>query len=137
MSKYVNMNLYAEYLLICLCMVSTSDIRCLICYINTLIIFWPILGQIKTIFVVFLWKMRTNSVVFLPILFLMALHRPLEIILAKKTTEHILLFHKNITKLVFLWTNMSQKCIKLLSRSIHLISPGLVNTIVGQVLIYK
>ena len=35
--------------------------------------------------------------------------RPLEIILAKKTTELVLRFHKNITKLVFLWPNMSQK----------------------------
>ena len=42
------------------------------------------------------------------ILFLMAYVRPLEIILAKKTTELVLLFYKNITKLVFLWTNMSQ-----------------------------
>ena len=54
-----------------------------------------------------------NSVVFLAtILFLMAYIRPLEIILAKKTTVFVLLFHKNITKLVFLWPNMSQKASK-------------------------
>ena len=29
--------------------------------------------------------------------------------MAKKTTELVLFFHKNITKLVFLWPNMSQK----------------------------
>ena len=33
----------------------------------------------------------------------------LEIILAKKTTELVLLFHINETKLVFLWPNMGQK----------------------------
>ena len=31
-----------------------------------------------------------------------------------KTTELVLLFHKNITKLVFLWSNMSQKSFKVL-----------------------
>ena len=36
-------------------------------------------------------------------------------IVAKKTTELVLLFHKNITKLVFLWPNMSQKSIKVLT----------------------
>ena len=35
--------------------------------------------------------------------------RQLEITLAKKTTELVLIFHKNITKLVFLWPNMSKK----------------------------
>ena len=35
----------------------------------------------------------------------MAYMRPLEIILAKKTTDLVLLFHKNITKLVFLLPN--------------------------------
>ena len=34
--------------------------------------------------------------------------------LAKKTTELVRLFHKNITKLVFLWPNMSQKSFKVL-----------------------
>ena len=41
-------------------------------------------------------------------------NRPLEIILAKKTTEIILLFHKNISKLVFLWPNISQNFFKVL-----------------------
>ena len=51
---------------------------------------------------------------FWPILFLMAYIRPLEIILAKKTTELVLFFHKKTTKLVFLWLNMGQKNIKVL-----------------------
>ena len=62
--------------------------------VDTLMLFWPILG---------------------PILFLIAYIRPLGIILDKKTTELVLLFHKNITKLVFLWPNMSQKCFKVLN----------------------
>ena len=35
-------------------------------------------------------------------------------IVAKKTTELVLLFHKKTTKLVFLWPNMSQKDINVL-----------------------
>ena len=35
-------------------------------------------------------------------------------IVAKKTTELVLIFHKKITKLVFLWPNMSQLCFKVL-----------------------
>ena len=35
-------------------------------------------------------------------------------VVAKKTTEVVLLFHKKTTKLVFLWPNMSQKNIKVL-----------------------
>ena len=35
--------------------------------------------------------------------------RPLKIILVKKTTEVVLLFHRNVTNLVFHWPNMSQK----------------------------
>ena len=35
--------------------------------------------------------------------------RPLEIILAKKTTELVLLFHENINNLDFLWPNIGQK----------------------------
>ena len=61
-----------------------------------------------------------SSVVFWSILFLMVYIRPIEIILAKKTTEIVLLFHKNTTKLVFLWPNMGQKCIKMLSIKILL-----------------
>ena len=33
---------------------------------------------------------------------------------AKKTTEFVFFFHKNLIKLVFLWPNMSQKCFKML-----------------------
>ena len=36
-------------------------------------------------------------------------------IVAKKTTELVLLFHKNITKLVFIWPNMGQKSFKVLT----------------------
>ena len=51
----------------------------------------------------------------------MAYISPLEIIMAKETTELILLFYKNITKLVFLWPNMGQKSFKVLSnrKKIH------------------
>ena len=35
-------------------------------------------------------------------------------IVAKMTTELVLLFHKNIIKLVLLWPNMGQKCFKVL-----------------------
>ena len=51
----------------------------------------------------------------------MAYIRPLEIILAKKTTELVLLFHKNITKLVFLRPNMSQKSFKVLKKKIFML----------------
>ena len=44
----------------------------------------------------------------------MALYRPLEIILAKKTTELVLFFHKKTIKLVLLWPNMDQLCFKAL-----------------------
>ena len=71
--------------------------------INTLIVFWLILGQRKTSLVVFLCKRITNSVVFLAIR---------NNIVAKKTTELVLLFHKKATKLVFLRPNMSQKASK-------------------------
>ena len=70
---------------------------------TTFMLFWFILGQRKTSLVVFLWKRKTSWVVFLAtILFLMAYIRPLEIILAKKTTELVLLFHKKTTLLNFL-----------------------------------
>ena len=36
-------------------------------------------------------------------------------IMAKKTTELVLLFHKKTTKIVFLWPNMGQKSIKVLT----------------------
>ena len=35
-------------------------------------------------------------------------------IVAKKTTELVLLFHKKTTKLVFFWPNMSQNSFKVL-----------------------
>ena len=38
--------------------------------------------------------------------------RPLEIILAKKTTELVLFFHKNTIKKVLFWSNMGQKTSK-------------------------
>ena len=54
--------------------------------------------------------MRTSLAVFLTtILFPMAYITSLEIILAIKTTELVFFFYKNITNLVFLWPNMSQK----------------------------
>ena len=62
---------------------------------STLMLFWLILGQRKISLVAFLWKNRTSSVVFLTtMLFLIAYIRPLEIILTKKRTELVLLFHK-------------------------------------------
>ena len=80
-------------------------------------LFWLTLGQRKSSLVVFLWKRRTSSVVFLAtILFLMSWYRLLETIFAKKTTKLVLLFHKNITKLVFLWPNVSQKYFNVLKR---------------------
>ena len=39
-------------------------------------------------------------------------------IVAKKTTELVLLFHENITKLVFLLPKMSQKSFKVLNKNI-------------------
>ena len=59
--------------------------------------------------------MRTSSVISLAtILFLMAYIRPLEIILAKRTTDLVLHFHKKTTKLFF-GPNMGQKSIKVLT----------------------
>ena len=63
---------------------------------NTLKLFWPILGQRETSLVIVLWKRRTSSVI-------MAWYRPLEIILwPKRQLNSFFLFHKNITKHVFL-----------------------------------
>ena len=47
-------------------------------------------------------------------------YRPLEIILAKKITELVLLFYKKTTKLVFLWPNKGQKCFKVLIKQKNL-----------------
>ena len=41
--------------------------------------------------------------------------------MAKKTTEFVLLFHKNITKLVFLWPNMCQISVKVLNNYFYFI----------------
>ena len=38
-------------------------------------------------------------------------------IVIKKSTEIVLFFHKNVTKLVFLWPNMDQKSIKVLIKT--------------------
>ena len=74
--------------------------------------FWLILGQRKTS----LWKRRTISVVFLANNFSNGLYKTIRNnIVAKKTTELVLLFHKKTTKLVFLWPNIDQKCFKVLS----------------------
>ena len=37
--------------------------------------------------------------------------------MAKKTTEFVLLFHKKTTEIVFLWSNIGQKCFKVLRKS--------------------
>ena len=42
-------------------------------------------------------------------------------IVAKKTTALVLLFNKNVTKLVYLWPNMGQKCFKVLSFTIPIL----------------
>ena len=55
----------------------TADSVLLVVIINTLMIFWPILGHRKTSLVVFLWKRRK-------ILFLIAWYKLLEIILCPK-----------------------------------------------------
>ena len=83
--------------------------------INTLMLFWPMLGQRKTSLVVFLCKMRTSSVVVLTNIIYNGLYQAIRNnIVAKKTTELVLLFRKKTTELVFLWPNMSQKSIKVL-----------------------
>ena len=40
-------------------------------------------------------------------------------IMAKKTTELVLLSHKKTTKLVFVWPNMDQLCFKVLIKIIY------------------
>ena len=63
--------------------------------INIFKLFWLTLGQRKTSLVIFLWKRRMSSVVFMAkILFLMAWYRPLEII--------------NLIKLIIFWLKASQ-----------------------------
>ena len=78
---------------------------------STLMLFWLILEQGKTIFVVFLWKRRTSSAT---ILFLMAYIRPLEIISWPKRQLSSFSFFIKKTKLVFFWPNMGQKSCKVL-----------------------
>ena len=79
MKKYIKLNEHnVKYINLCILIVLNI---CKINKFNSLKFFWLILGQRKTSLV---------------ILFLMANNRPLEIIMAKKTTDLILLFHKNI-----------------------------------------
>ena len=60
-------------------------------------------------------KRRTNSVVFLANIISSGLIYAIRNnIVAKKTTELVLLFNKNITKLFSLWPNMGQKSFKVL-----------------------
>ena len=76
---------------------------------------WLILGQSKTILVVFLWKMRTNSVVFLAtILFLMALYGHYKQYRDQKDNWTSSPFSWKATRIVFLWPNMGQLCFKVL-----------------------
>ena len=78
--------------------------------LNTLMLFWLILGQRKSSLVVFLSKRGMSSVVFLTKIISNSLNQVIRNnIIVKKTTEHILLFHKKTTKLDFLWPNMGQK----------------------------
>ena len=49
--------------------------------------------------------------------FMGAYIRPLEMLLPKNTTELVLSFHKNITKLVFICPNMGQKRFKVLTKT--------------------
>ena len=73
--------------------------------INTLNLFWPILGQRKNSLVVFLANIISNGL-------LQAIRNN---IVAKKITKLVHLFHKDITKLVFLWSNKGQKRFKVLN----------------------
>ena len=78
-------------------------------------IFWPILGQRKTSLVIFYEKEREFSCLFDHNIISNGLYQALRNkIVAKMTTELIILFSKNITKLVFLCPNMGQKSIKVL-----------------------
>ena len=55
-------------------------------------------------------KKRTSSVAFSANIISIGLYQTIRNnIVAKKTIELVILFHKNITKLVFLWPNMNQK----------------------------
>ena len=71
--------------------------------INTLMLFWPILGQRKTSLVVFLWKRSTSSVVFLSTNIISnGIYKAIKNNIGdKKTTELFLIFHKKTTNLVF------------------------------------
>ena len=65
-----------------------------------------------------LWKRRTKSVNFLANINFNGLIKIIRNnIVSKNTTELVLLFHKNLTNLVFLWPNMSQKSLKVLIMS--------------------
>ena len=83
--------------------------------LNTLKHFWFILGKRKTSLVIFIWKRRTSSVVFLANIISNGLYQAIRFnIVAKMTTELVLLFHEKTTKLVFLKPNMGQLCFKML-----------------------
>ena len=72
-----------------------------------LLTLWPILYQRKTSLVVFLWKRRTSSVVCSVNIISNGLIQAIRNnIVAIKTTELVLLFHKKTTKLVFLCPNV-------------------------------
>ena len=76
----------------------------------------PIFGQRKTSLVVFFMKKKNEfSCLFGPNVISNRIYQAIRNnIVAKKTTELVLLFHNNITKLVFLWPNMDKKIFKVL-----------------------
>ena len=68
---------------------------------NTLMLFWPILGKRKTSLVVFVWKRRISSVVFLAsTLFLMALygHQIVNILIRSTKSSTFMNSFKNFSK---------------------------------------
>ena len=69
-------------------------------FLNTLMLFWPILSQRKTSLVVFLWIRRTNSVVFLVII------GQLEIILYMHVNGGIVAYM--IVKLCWAWSWLTE-----------------------------
>ena len=83
--------------------------------VNTLMLFWPIISQRKTSLVFFLRKENEFSCLFGHNIISLGLYQAIRNnIVTKKTTELFLLFHKNKTKLVFLWPYMGQKIFKVL-----------------------
>ena len=97
---------------------------------NTLQLFWLILGLRKTSLVIILWKNENEfSCLFGHNIIFNDLYKAIRNnIVAKKTNELVLFFHKNKTKLVFLWSNMSQKsCKVLLIKIIHILFIFMIN----------